>query len=119
MHIRFRVISAGLMRACVTEPSRSGCHETAAIERGPTLRTTCRLVLDSNTERQAAHRFYHLHGLTIRSFHFAKDLTEGQPAPAERQAAADVAGGAVGGGLLIIDGKLCGIRSKRQALDTS
>ncbi|KAK9841827.1 hypothetical protein WJX81_005569 [Elliptochloris bilobata] len=33
-----------------------------------------RLVLDSNTERQAAHRFYHAHGLTIRSFHFAKDL---------------------------------------------
>ena len=71
-------------------------------------------MLDSNTERQAAHRFYHLHGLTIRSFHFAKDLTEGQPAPAERQA-----GGAVGGRLLIIDGKLCGRRSKRQALDTS
>lgn len=33
-----------------------------------------RLVLDSNTERQQAHRFYHAHGLTIRSFHFAKDL---------------------------------------------
>lgn len=34
-----------------------------------------RLVLDSNTERQNAHRFYHKHGLTIRSFHFAKELT--------------------------------------------
>ncbi len=34
-----------------------------------------RLVLDSNTERRQAHRFYHAHGLTIRSFHFAKDLS--------------------------------------------
>jgi len=33
------------------------------------------LVLDSNTERRQAHRFYHAHGLTIRSFHFAKDLS--------------------------------------------
>ena len=65
--------------------------------------TTCRLVLDSNTERQTAHRFYHLHGLTIRSFHFVKDLTDSTRGPA--------AGAAVGGGGLLHDGRLYGRKS--------
>ena len=73
-----------------------------------TLHTTCRLVLDSNTERQAAHRFYHLHGLTIRSFHFAKDLTERQPAPAVRQPPPAAAGDPDPVGLRFIGGRLYG-----------
>ena len=30
---------------------------------------TCRLILESNVERQRAHRFYFRHGLTITSYH--------------------------------------------------
>ncbi len=62
---RCRRGSCGCAACCARPPHQRGVNGALGGRR---------LVLDSNTERGQAHRFYHAHGLTIRSFHFAKDL---------------------------------------------